>query len=70
MAVQLADPSINVSFPMNKSDNNNSVLIPKEVTKQAQTGSYVVIFKLCTQKVALICVLVLAIVHIIKSFVR
>ena len=43
IAVQLADPSTNVSFPMNQSDNNNSVLIPKEVTKQAQTGNYIII---------------------------
>ena len=50
MAVKMADPSTNVSFPTNKSDNSfeSFVLIPKEIIKETQTGTYVCVYKLLT----------------------
>ena len=42
MAVTLAKPSMNVTFPAKKSDNTseNSVLIPQEIFQKAKTGIY------------------------------
>ena len=41
LAVTLADPSANVTFPTSKSDNTseNSVLIPQEIIVEAQSGT-------------------------------
>lgn len=40
MAVTLANPSTNVTFPANKSDNtsDNSVLIPQKIIVEAHSG--------------------------------
>jgi len=37
IAIELADSSEDVQFAENK-NNSNSVLIPKEIIKEAQTG--------------------------------
>ena len=54
LAVTLADPSANITFPANKSDNTseNSVLIPQEIIVKAQFG-----IQLCVAIVLLLLVM-------------